>query len=31
VETVFRVFETQAHSLGNVRNRAVDFWVTPDT
>jgi predicted acylesterase/phospholipase RssA/CRP-like cAMP-binding protein len=31
VETLFRVFEAQAHGLGNVRNRAVDFWITPDT
>jgi CRP-like cAMP-binding protein len=31
LETLFRVFEAQAHGLGNVRNRAVDFWVTPDT
>jgi NTE family protein len=31
IETLFRVFEAQAHGLGNVRNRAVDFWITPDT
>jgi predicted acylesterase/phospholipase RssA len=31
IETLFRVFEAQAYGLGNVRNRAVDFWITPDT
>ncbi|HWA98513.1 MAG TPA: patatin-like phospholipase family protein, partial [Pirellulales bacterium] len=31
LDTMFRIFETQAHSIGNIRNRAVDFWITPDT
>lgn len=31
LDTLFRIFEAQAHSLGNLRNRAVDFWITPDT
>jgi predicted acylesterase/phospholipase RssA len=31
IETILRVFEVQAHGMGNVRNRAVDFWITPDT
>jgi predicted acylesterase/phospholipase RssA len=31
LDTVFRIFEAQAHNIGNIRNRAVDFWITPDT
>ena len=31
VDTLLRVFETQAHGLGNIRSRAVDFWISPDT
>jgi NTE family protein len=31
LETLFRIFEAQAHNLGAIRNRAVDFWITPDT
>jgi predicted acylesterase/phospholipase RssA/CRP-like cAMP-binding protein len=31
LDTLFRIFEAQAHNLGNIRNRAVDFWITPDT
>jgi predicted acylesterase/phospholipase RssA len=26
-----RIFEAQAHDIGSIRNRAVDFWITPDT
>ena len=31
VDTLLRVFETQAHGIGSFRSRAVDFWITPDT
>lgn len=31
LDTLFRIFESQAHNLGSVRNRAVDFWIRPDT
>jgi NTE family protein len=31
VDTLLRIFEAQAHNIGNIRNRAVDFWITPDT
>lgn len=31
LDTLLRIFEAQAHSIGNIRNRAVDFWITPDT
>jgi len=31
LDTLFRIFEAQAHNLGNIRNRAVDFWINPDT
>jgi predicted acylesterase/phospholipase RssA/CRP-like cAMP-binding protein len=31
LETLFRIFEVQAHNLGAIRNRVVDFWITPDT
>ncbi len=31
LDTLFRIFEAQAHNIGNIRNRAVDFWITPDT
>ncbi len=31
LDTLFRIFEAQAHNIGNLRNRAVDFWITPDT
>lgn len=30
LDTLFRIFESQAHNLGKYRNRAVDFWITPD-
>jgi predicted acylesterase/phospholipase RssA/CRP-like cAMP-binding protein len=30
LDTLFRIFESQAHHLGNFRNRAVDFWIRPD-
>ncbi len=31
LDTLFRIFESQAHNLGTFRNRAVDFWIKPDT
>jgi predicted acylesterase/phospholipase RssA len=31
LDTLFRIFESQAHNIGKLRNRAVDFWITPDT
>jgi predicted acylesterase/phospholipase RssA/CRP-like cAMP-binding protein len=31
VDTIFRIFESQSHNLGKLRNRAVDFWIKPDT
>ncbi len=30
LDTLFRVFESQAHDIGKLRNRAVDFWIRPD-
>jgi predicted acylesterase/phospholipase RssA/CRP-like cAMP-binding protein len=30
LDTLFRIFESQAHQLGKLRNRAVDFWIRPD-
>jgi NTE family protein len=30
LDTLFRIFESQAHNLGKMRNRAVDFWIKPD-
>jgi predicted acylesterase/phospholipase RssA len=30
LDTLFRIFDAQAHNLGNFRNRAVDFWIKPD-
>jgi predicted acylesterase/phospholipase RssA len=30
LDTLFRIFESQAHNLGKFRNRAVDFWISPD-
>jgi predicted acylesterase/phospholipase RssA/CRP-like cAMP-binding protein len=30
LDTLFRIFESQAHYLGKFRNRAVDFWIRPD-
>jgi NTE family protein len=31
LDTLFRIFESQAHNMGRMRNRAVDFWIKPDT
>ena len=31
LDTLFRIFESQAHNLGKFRNQAVDFWIKPDT
>ena len=31
LDTLFRIFESQAHNMGKLRNRAVDFWIKPDT
>lgn len=31
IETVLRIFESQAHGIGKLRNQAVDFWIRPDT
>ena len=31
LDTLFRIFESQAHDIGKLRNRAVDFWIKPDT
>jgi NTE family protein len=30
LDTLFRIFESQAHDIGKHRNRAVDFWIRPD-
>ena len=30
LDTLFRIFESQAHNIGKLRNRAVDFWIKPD-
>jgi predicted acylesterase/phospholipase RssA len=30
LDTLFRIFESQAHHLGKFRNQAVDFWISPD-
>jgi NTE family protein len=30
LDTLFRIFESQAHDIGKMRNRAVDFWIRPD-
>ena len=30
LDTLFRVFESQAHNIGKLRNQAVDFWIKPD-
>jgi NTE family protein len=30
LDTLFRIFESQAHDIGKFRNRAVDFWIKPD-
>ena len=30
LDTLFRIFESQAHHLGKFRNQAVDFWIKPD-
>ena len=30
LDTLFRIFESQAHDIGKHRNRAVDFWIKPD-
>ena len=31
LDTLFRIFESLAHNMGKFRNRAVDFWIKPDT
>jgi predicted acylesterase/phospholipase RssA len=31
LDTLFRIFESQAHNIGKLRNRAVDYWIKPDT
>jgi NTE family protein len=31
MDTLLRIFEAQAHNISTIRNRAVDFWITPDT
>lgn len=31
IDTLFRVFESQANNLGKIRNQAIDFWIAPDT
>lgn len=31
IDTIFRIFESQAHNIGKMRNRAVDFWIKPNT
>jgi len=31
LDTLFRIFESQAHNIGKLQNRAVDFWIKPDT
>jgi predicted acylesterase/phospholipase RssA len=30
LDTLFRIYESQANQLGRFRNRAVDFWIEPD-
>jgi predicted acylesterase/phospholipase RssA len=30
LDTIFRVYESQAHHIGKFRNQAVDFWIKPD-
>jgi predicted acylesterase/phospholipase RssA/CRP-like cAMP-binding protein len=30
LDTLFRIFESQAHHLSRFRNKAVDFWISPD-
>ena len=30
LDTLFRIFESQAHNIGKMRNQAVDFWIKPD-
>ncbi len=30
LDTLFRIFESQAHNIGKLRNQAVDFWIKPD-
>jgi NTE family protein len=30
LDTLFRIFESQAHNIGKMRNEAVDFWIKPD-
>ena len=30
LDTLFRIYESQAHHLGKFRNLAVDFWIKPD-
>jgi NTE family protein len=30
LDTLFRIFESQAHHLGKFRNQSVDFWIKPD-
>ena len=31
IETVLKIFESQHHGISKLRNRAVDFWIKPDT
>ena len=31
LDTLFRIFESQAHGIGKFRSQAVDFWIRPDT
>lgn len=31
IETLLRIFESQAHNIGKLRNQVVDFWIRPDT
>src|SRR4029078_1333927 len=31
LDTLLRIFESLAHNMGKIRNRAVDFWIKPDT
>ncbi len=31
IETVLRIFESQHHGISKLRNRAVDFWIKPNT
>jgi NTE family protein len=31
LDTLFRIFESQAHNMSKFRNRSVDFWIRPDT